>query len=165
VNQDRVSAVDSDVDLHIPAQRRELAGTPWPVLVAIAVGGALGALARYGLTVLWPHASGAFPWATFVINVSGCLLIGCLMVLVDEAGVRHRLLRPFFGVGVLGGFTTFSSYVLDVQQLLSAGAAARALLYLAGTVLAALLAVWVGRSATGIALSGLRRRIRARRQL
>jgi len=131
--------------------------------MAVAVGGALGALARYGVTVLWPHAGAAFPWATFVVNVSGCLLIGCLMVRVDQVGARRRLLRPFFGVGVLGGFTTFSTYVLDVLQLLSVGAAAQALLDLAGTVLAALLAVWVGQSATGATLTVLRRRIRAGR--
>lgn len=161
MNETQKLAADPGVELHT-AQRWELVGTPWPVLVAIAVGGALGALGRYGLTVLWPHAIGGFPWATVVINVSGCLLIGCLMVLVDEIGVR-RLVRPFFGVGVLGGFTTFSSYVLDVQQLLSAGAVARALLYLVGTVLAALLAVLVGQSATNAAISILRRQMRARR--
>ena len=91
---------------------------PWAVLGAIAAGGALGALGRYGLAVAWPHRPGRFPWATFVTNVSGCLLIGVLMVLVVEVWSAHRLLRPFLGVGVLGGYTTFSTFALDSDRLI-----------------------------------------------
>lgn len=69
----------------------------WAVLAAISAGGALGAAARYGLSVAWPHRPGTFPWATFVTNVSGCLLIGVLMVLVTQVWAAHRLLRPFSG--------------------------------------------------------------------
>jgi len=158
----RSTAVDPDVDLRVPAQRHELTGTPWPVLAAVAAGGALGAVARYGLTGRWPHSASAFPWVTFVINVSGCLLIGCLMVLVEHLWVGRRLVRPFLGAGVLGGFTTFSSYVLDIQRLLAAGVAGLALVYLAGTVLAALLAVWCGQLLTHTLLRVPRRFGRAR---
>jgi CrcB protein len=135
---------DSDVDLRVPAQRRELRRAPWAVLGAVSAGGVLGALGRYGLSVAWPHRSGGFPWATFVTNVSGCLLIGVLMVLVVEVWSAHRLLRPFLGVGVLGGYTTFSTYAVDVQQLVAAGAARTGLLYLAGTLVAALAGVYAG---------------------
>ncbi|HEV7652777.1 MAG TPA: CrcB family protein [Actinophytocola sp.] len=92
-----------------------------PVLGVVALGGGLGALARYGLTVLLPTPPGGFPWATFLVNVLGCLLIGVLMVPVTEVHAAHRLVRPFLGVGVLGGFTTFSTYALEVHSLLRPG--------------------------------------------
>ncbi|MFJ8815184.1 fluoride efflux transporter FluC [Amycolatopsis thermoflava] len=117
---------------------------PWPVLAVIAVGGVAGALARYGVQQAFPHRAGEFAWATFAINASGCLLIGVLMVLIAEVWPGRRLVRPFLGVGVLGGFTTFSTYVVDIQQAVAADAARTALLYLAATVLAALVAVWTG---------------------
>ncbi len=98
--------VDADRDLHVPAQRRELAGASLGILLAISVGGVLGALARYGLGVAFPHGAAGFPWATFAVNVTGCGLTGVLMVCIDQLGA-HRLVRPFLGVGVLGGFTTF----------------------------------------------------------
>ncbi|MCZ7421262.1 MULTISPECIES: fluoride efflux transporter CrcB [unclassified Micromonospora] len=146
--------VDPDVDLSVPRQRAELRGGTTSLLAAIAVGGMVGALARYGLTVTFPHAPRGFPWATFAVNVSGCLLIGALMVLITEAWTAHRLVRPFLGVGVLGGFTTFSTYAVEVQQAVAAGAARTGLLYLAGTLVAALVAVRLGvtltRLATGV---------------
>jgi CrcB protein len=142
---------DPDVDLHVAPQRFELRRAPWAVLGMISVGGALGALTRYGLAVAWPHRPDQFPWATFVTNVSGCLLIGVLMVLITEVWSAHRLLRPFLGVGVLGGFTTFSTYTVDIQQLVAAGAARTGLVYLAGTLAAALAAVYAGITLTRLA--------------
>jgi fluoride exporter len=142
---------DPDVDLHVAAQRTELLRARWPVLGAISAGGVLGAAARHGLALAWPHHRGQFPWATFVTNVSGCLLIGVLMVLITEVWSAHRLLRPFAGVGVLGGYTTFSTYTVDVQQMVAGGAARIGLLYLAGTLLTALVAVYTGITATRLA--------------
>lgn len=110
----------------------------------IALGGACGALARYGVGVRWPGQPDRFPWSTFAINVAGCFCIGILMVLVVEVWVAHRLLRPFLGTGVLGGFTTFSTYAVDIQDLLRGGHAPLALGYLFGTVVAALFAAWSG---------------------
>lgn len=110
------------------------------VLTAISFGGVLGALARYGLGEAFPH----WPWTTLVINATGCLLIGVLMVLVAEVWPARRLLRPFLGTGFLGGYTTFSTYVVDVQRLVSTGRAGVAVAYLAGTLLSALLAVYLG---------------------
>ena len=136
--------VDPDVDLRVPAQRRELARHHGPVLGVIALGGGLGALARYGLAHLLPTPPGEFPWATFVTNVAGCLFIGVLMVLVTEVWAAHRLVRPFLGVGVLGGFTTFSTYAVEVRALLRPGTVGLAFAYLAGTLVAALLATLVG---------------------
>lgn len=146
---------DSDVDLHEPAQRAELR-RPAPVLAAIAVGGALGSAARYGLGVAFPVGRGDFPWTTFAINASGCLLIGILMVLVIDVFPARRLMRPFLGVGVLGGYTTFSTYVVQTTQLLGDGRLAVAAGYLAGTVLAAVPATWLGLTLTRAAVRGLR---------
>lgn len=145
--------IDPDVDLHVPEQRRELGEHPVAVLGSIAVGGVAGSLARYGLGVVFPRAPGEWPWATWGINVTGCLLIGVLMVLISERWTGHRLLRPFLGVGVLGGFTTFSTAIVDVQQLVDDGAAGLGLLYLVGTVAAAMIAVITGSGVTRWALS------------
>jgi CrcB protein len=155
---ERQLPADSDVDLHNPRQRRELLGAPWRILGAISAGGALGALARYGLSTAFPAPPGGFPWATFTINVTGCALIGVLMVLVTDVWASHRYLRPFLGVGVLGGYTTFSTYILDIQRLVAAGAAPTALAYLAGTLLAALTATWLAVTATRAVLRARRRR-------
>ena len=109
----------------------------------IAVGGSLGALARYLAGRAWGTGGAAFPWTTLTVNVVGCALIGVLMVLVADVWTGRRLLRPFVGTGVLGGFTTFSTYAVDIQRLATGGRALIALAYLVVTVVAALAAVWV----------------------
>jgi CrcB protein len=139
--------VDSDVDLRAaPPVRRGPADLA--VVAVIAAGGALGAAARYLIGVAWPTGAGGFPWATFVINVGGSGLIGILMVVVTDVLTRQRLVRPFLGTGVLGGFTTFSTYALDIQHLIAGRHPALALLYLVGTAAGALIAVWATASAT-----------------
>jgi fluoride exporter len=148
MSESAVLPVDPDVDLHAPVERRELRPRAWPVLAAISAGGVLGALARYGLQTAFPHSATGFPWAAFGINVSGCLLIGVLMALATEVWPGRVLVRPFLGVGVLGSFTTFSTYVIDIQQALVAGAARTALAYLALTLAGAMLAVWAGAALT-----------------
>ncbi|MFF5447310.1 CrcB family protein [Streptomyces sp. NPDC012888] len=151
---EEAEAVDPDVDLHVPAQRAEPQGR---VLAAVSAGGALGSGARYGLALMWPAGPGDFPWAVFWTNVAGCALIGVLMALIGEGGRSgHPLLRPFLGVGVLGGFTTFSTYAVDVSRLLDEGRAQVALAYGAGTVAGALGAVWAAASATRLLLRGRR---------
>jgi fluoride exporter len=146
------TTVDPDVDLRRSTGRRVPRPRRWPVIAVISAGGMAGALARHGLTEAFAHSPDGFGWTTFGVNVSGCLLIGVLMVLVSEVWTGRRLLRPFLGIGVLGGFTTFSTYVLDFQQAIAAGAAGTALIYLATTMLGALTAVWVGATITGWAL-------------
>jgi len=136
-------AVDPDVDLHVPAQRQERALDP-AVLSTIAVGGVLGAEARYALGRLLDSPDGGWPWATWLINVVGSLLLGVLMGVLDGLPRPHRLARPFLGVGVLGGFTTFSTAMGDVPRLLGAGRPGLALLYLVGTALTALPAAAAG---------------------
>lgn len=138
---------DSDVDFAIPSQRSELHPS---VIAAISAGGALGALARYGIGHAWPAPAGAFPWATFVVNVTGCLLIGALMVAVTEVFATHHLVRPFLGVGVLGGYTTFSTYSVEIRNLIGAHAPGTAVIYLAATLVAALAAVFLGMTAARV---------------
>jgi CrcB protein len=117
-------------------------------IVAVAVGGALGALARWSVAQALPPDLGSFPWSTLVANVLGCFLIGVLMVLVIERWPDHPMIRLFFGTGVLGGFTTFSTYAVDTRDLLSAGHPAAALTYVAGSLVLGLAAVVVGLRAT-----------------
>jgi CrcB protein len=148
------AAVERGTGSPFAARRRSRSRLPWDVLGVVSAGGVIGALARYGLGSAVPHRPTGFPWATFTINVSGCLLIGVLMVMVTDVWPGRRLLRPFLGTGLLGGYTTFSTYVVDVQHLLAGGAARTALAYLAGTLLAALAAVQLGIAAARL---GLRR--------
>jgi len=139
--------VDSDIDLRQagPARHGRDEAT---MLATVAVGGATGAGARYLIGEGWPTPSGAFPVSTLAINVLGCALIGVLMVLITEVWSRQRLIRPFLGTGVLGGFTTFSTYTVDIQRLVAGAHMDIALLYLALTPIGALLAVWVSATAT-----------------
>jgi CrcB protein len=85
-----------------------------PLLLVVAAGGAMGSLARYAIAEALPHGRSELPMATLVVNVAGCLLLGVLV-----AGWPHaRWARPFFGTGVLGGFTTFSAFALETDRLL-----------------------------------------------
>ncbi|GCD43096.1 fluoride efflux transporter CrcB [Streptomyces paromomycinus] len=125
----------------------------WPVVGAVALGGGIGAALRYGATLLWPTAPGTFPTTVFLVNVVGCALMGVLMALITERGTPHPLLRPFLGTGVLGGFTTFSTYTADIRHLTDTGRLAVGLAYLAATLLAALAAVWAAHAGTRYALT------------
>ncbi|WP_315661444.1 fluoride efflux transporter CrcB [Amycolatopsis sp. PS_44_ISF1] len=142
--------IDPDVDLRVRSDRRELLSGQAPVLAVIAVGGGLGSLARYGVAAALPTLPGRFPWGTFLTNVSGCFLIGVLMVVITEVRPAHRLVRPFLGVGVLGGFTTFSTYAVETRGLLQPGSVPLAFGYLGGTLVAALLAVLAGMALTRV---------------
>jgi fluoride exporter len=103
------------------------------VLAVIAAGGAIGAEARFGVGLLLPHPVGAWPWSTLLVNLSGCVLIGVLMVVITELTEAHRLVRPFLGVGVLGGYTTFSTATVETLALLAAGRPAAAIGYVVVT--------------------------------
>lgn len=119
-----------------------------PVLLAIALGGALGSLARWGVAEVFVRAglsSGAvdWPWATLLVNVAGALAIGAVLASGMLVG-RPRWLGPFLVTGVLGGFTTFSALALEAGLLLEEGRAIVALSYVAVTVVVGLLAVRLG---------------------
>ncbi|MEU2515000.1 fluoride efflux transporter CrcB [Streptomyces syringium] len=147
--------MDPDVE---PEDVRGTLGEHWPVLCAVSAGGGVGAAARYGAGLLWPTASGTFPWTTFGINLVGCALIGVVLTVVSHLASPHPLLRPFLATGILGGFTTFSTYAVDIRQLLADDRTATALAYLAATPLAALAAVWATTTATRRLLDRVTRR-------
>ena len=126
------------------------------LLGAVAAGGVLGSLGRYAVGLALPHAQGAFAWSTFFVNVTGSLAMGVLVVWVLSMTAPHPWLRPFLGVGVLGGWTTFSSYALDVHTMVQAGHGLAAASYLVGSLVVGLVAVGLGIS-LGERLFGRRR--------
>jgi CrcB protein len=109
------------------------------------LGGAAGSLARYVLGIaIMSRAGGRFPLGTVSINITGSFLIGLLMTLFTERFSPHPNLRLFLVVGVLGGYTTFSSFEWETFGLVRDGARWLALLNAAGSVLAGYIAVWLG---------------------
>lgn len=115
------------------------------LLAVIAVGGAIGSLARHSVSIIvGAHSAQDLPWGTLGVNVVGCLAIGVLATMLPIA-TSNWWLRPLVITGVLGGFTTFSAFALETGVLLDAGAQGVAALYVGGTVLAGLLAVHLGR--------------------
>jgi len=138
-----VSAVGSSgSDRH--GARRALLAT----VGVVSLGGVVGSLLRYQAGLIWPNPVGAFPTTILLINLIGCLVIGVFLTVVSEIRTPHRLVRSFFATGVLGGFTTFSTYSLDIITLVRVGQPARAVEYLLVTAIGALLAVAMGVLAT-----------------
>ena len=109
------------------------------LLAAVAIGGATGAVARHLLTVAFPDTAASFPWTTFAINVAGSFLLALLPAVGPIR--QHALLPPLLGTGVLGGFTTLSTYSEQTRGLLASGHATTAGLYVLGTLAACLVAV------------------------
>ena len=110
--------------------------------VAVFVGGGVGAVTRWGVnrwlaTAAWTEP---FPWATFLINVVGSFLLGVLVAVARDRPGWYALL----GTGFCGGFTTFSTFSVELLKLLDAGRPAAAVGYAVGSVLAALLGTWLG---------------------
>lgn len=114
-------------------------------VLAISVGAILGANARYFVGLYVAERLGtAWPYGTFIINVTGSLIIGFFLTLVTERYPADPLWRLFFATGFLGAYTTFSSYTFEAAQLARDGAYGLALLYLFGSVLAGMIGVFVG---------------------
>jgi CrcB protein len=142
--QDPDAGPDIDPDVGLP----DLADGPsWSgqrsVVGTVALGGILGAEARYGLSRALPHRPDGFPWSTLLVNVTGCLLIGVVMATLLHLPRPHRLARPFLGTGILGGYTTYSTFAVEVQHLVRHHRLAAASGYLVATVLGCTVAVWL----------------------
>jgi CrcB protein len=113
-------------------------------LVYVALGGALGALARYGISGwVYDRMGEAFPWGTLVVNVLGCLLIGAAARWLQVSAASPAV-RPFLMIGLLGAFTTFSTFSYEAVALVQDGQWARAFLYVGGSVVVGLLAMVAG---------------------
>ncbi len=111
-------------------------------LIAVAIGGGLGASGRYLAGMLVRNLfQGDFPWGTLAVNVTGCLLIG---MVAGKTGGSETTLRLFLVVGILGGFTTFSAFGYETLRLLQDGNPGGALLNVAAQILLGLAGVWAG---------------------
>jgi CrcB protein len=127
---------------------------PFAKVLVIGLGGAVGANIRYWLGGWAQSKWGAdFPWSTFFINVSGSLVIGLFLGLLFALN-WNRGWQLFIAVGLLGGYTTYSSFAYEAVQLLTTGQYLRALLYIEGTALSAVLAAWVGVVVSRLVLGG-----------
>lgn len=114
-------------------------------LLAIALGGSLGALSRYGVDVLVANMFGrTFPHGTLLINVSGSFLIGIMYVLVIEHMEMHPIWRHIVMVGFLGAYTTFSTFSLESVRMLEQGQMVAAGFYVLSSVVLCLLGTWLG---------------------
>lgn len=116
-------------------------------LLLVAAGGAIGSAARYGFgRLMGPQMAGAVPWHTFLVNATGAFAIGLLLVAAARLGWPGWW-RPFLAVGILGGYTTFSTFALETVELALRGSWGVAAVYSLGTLACGLLA-----AAGGIAL-------------
>ena len=112
--------------------------------MAVALGGALGTVARYELELAWPAAPGTFPPMTLAINLAGSLLLGVLLTVVASQSVQDHRVRAFAAVGLCGGFTTFSTWMMESILLARDGDSALGLLYTAVSLVAGFAAVALG---------------------
>lgn len=128
------------IDPDRPARRR----VQPDVLAVVAVGGMLGATARFELAEALPTEAGHFPWATFWTNLSGSLLLGFLLVVLVERFRPSRYLRPFLATGILGAYTTMSTYLVETAVLFKDGHAATALLYGVGSLVLGVVLAYAG---------------------
>ncbi len=115
--------------------------------LAIAFGGALGALTRYWMYNSWIKlAEDEFPYVTLLVNVAGCLLIGVAFVLLVERNHIDLEWRNAINVGFIGAFTTFSTFSMDALGLLEQGQISLAIIYIVSSVVICILAAWLGLS-------------------
>jgi CrcB protein len=114
---------------------------PIRVLLAVGLGGAFGGLARYGIGRSWPVGPGEFPWSTVLVSVSGSLVLGVLLV---ERWPPTLYVRPFAGIGLCGGYTTWSTFMTETALLLRDGRTVVAIGYLTTSLIAGLLATYAG---------------------
>jgi CrcB protein len=114
-------------------------------IILVAVGGAIGSVARYLVSALVGRATGTlFPAGTFAVNLIGCIVFGMIAGAAEQRVVLSPDVRVFLLVGVLGGFTTFSSYAFDGVVLIQQGQIAAALVNIGGQIVCGLLGLWAG---------------------
>lgn len=116
-------------------------------ILYVMSGGAIGAAMRYGLSRAIPVSAGGWPWPTFIANISGGFLMGVLAGWLLRSGGSAEPLRLFVGVGILGGFTTFSAFSLETAAMIQRGQLGAAVGYAGASVLLALGATFAGMTA------------------
>ena len=121
---------------------------------AVAAGGAIGTLARYELTLAVPVDRGAFPWSILAVNVVGCLVAGVVMAAVVRRPNLPTWLRPLLVVGVCGGLTTFSTWMVTDVLLVHDGDLGTGLVDVVASLALGLAAVWAGYRATAVVVGG-----------
>jgi CrcB protein len=115
------------------------------VVAGVAIGGMFGAISRYGLDRVIEHRGGAtFPWSTFVINVTGCLVVGFVIAALVDRGSSPEWLRAGLVVGFCGGYTTFSTFAQETLDLVEAHDLAIAVVSVSANVVLGVLAVSLG---------------------
>jgi CrcB protein len=114
------------------------------VLAVIAIGGMLGATARFKIAEALPTNPGHFPWATFWTNLSGSFLLGFLLIVLLERFPPTRYVRPFVATGILGAYTTMSTYTVETALLVKEDHAVTALGYGLGSVAAGVFLAYAG---------------------
>ncbi|WP_106745975.1 fluoride efflux transporter CrcB [Yoonia maritima] len=121
-------------------------------VISVALGGAIGAVGRYGVNIAATRLAGiGFPWGTVTVNVLGSFFMGVMVVvLAHKGGMRFA---PLLMTGMLGGFTTFSAFSLDAVTLVERGQVVHAAAYVIGTVLVGLIAIMAGMALTRWAIA------------
>lgn len=130
-----------------PRARRVRARPTWQrpgLLGSIAIGGVIGACGRYEVALLLPTHDGAFPLATFVINITGSFALGIILTVLLERWRPNEYLRPFVATGIIGAYTTWSTFMTDTDKLIDDGHFALALAYVAASLAGGLLAAYAG---------------------
>ena len=128
------------------------------VLAVIAFGGAIGAAARFKLAEAVPTRPGHFPWATFWTNISGSFLLGFLLIVLLERFPPTRYVRPFIGAGILGAYTTMSTYAVETALLIKDDHAVTALLYGFGSIAAGVFLAYSGIAIARLTVAGASQR-------
>jgi fluoride exporter len=121
-------------------------------ILLVMAGGGIGAVLRFQLGRMLVSTPPAWPWGTFVANVLGGFAMGVLAAWLMRAGEAGETMRLLIGVGLLGGFTTFSAFSLDMMRMIEGGAIGLALVYALASVALALLALFAGMTVTRMVL-------------
>ena len=146
VDPDRAAADTAEPALTIgrPVPERRRRRVDFGVLGVIALGGMVGATGRFKLAEALPTKPGQFPWATFWTNMSGSFVLGFVLVLLLERFPPTRYVRPFVATGIMGAYTTMSTYLVETAVLFKDGYVATALLYGIGSLVAGLPLAYAG---------------------
>lgn len=124
------------------------------LVMYVALGGAVGAVGRYGVSILVTSIAGfGFPYGTLCVNIIGSLVLGIFIEVSALAWSPSHEIRTFIVVGILGSFTTFSMFSLDVVSLMTRGETVPALIYIASSVLLSIGAIWLGLMVTRVLIS------------